>query len=301
MVAPARQRQDRIKSRRERRKQARKARVRRQAVRYVLLVILLIVGSLGIFKVHWSPLDARYDVVVRGNHIVRDEQVKSALRSAMRKPLYILDPRKLESQVEDLEACHKAFVRRYLLPRPHILVQVLEEVPFASFSLSPEEPVSAVIAESGRKIPVNEFPSVYRPPLLICGSPEMKLNAEQVSKWGAWVNYISQLSDQNVVCIDLRNPSNVLVKAGDYNIKLGAVDSSLTRRIARLSSIMTTLQSVSSRLDVIDLSLDSNVPLVVSKTEHKAGDAKAQEVDKEKEAQVESDNGGASGVAASGN
>jgi hypothetical protein len=129
----------------------------------------------------------------------------------------------------------------------------------------------------------------------------MKLNAEQVSKWGAWVNYISQLSDQTVVCIDLRNPGNVMVKAGDYNIKLGAVDSSLTRRIARLSSIMTTLQSVSSRLEVIDLSLDSNIPLVVSKTEHKAADAKAPEVDKEKEVQADPGNGGAGGVIAPGN
>jgi len=269
-------RQDRIRGRRERRKLARQARFRRQVVRYLVLIVLLVVGIYGLRYVPWCIADADRDIVVEGNQVASVDQVRGALLNCVGKPLYGLDPALLERQVRSLEAVRNAFVRRYLFPRPHLLVQVQEEFPWATFASNPEKPPEAVIAESGRIIPLSEFPAVVRPAFRIFGTRELKLSSSQVSQWASWVACIAAQTGQPVDSVDLREPQIIKVQTGDLHLRLGSADSTLTRRIGRLASVMPALGPLRERLEYIDLGLDNNVPMKLTRAIDKPGRPLAQ-------------------------
>lgn len=261
----AEQRREWIKSRRKKRNQTRHARLRRQILRYSLLLLLLTGGAAGFTKLPWHISSPDCEIVVKSNHVVSDQQVRDSLRTSLFAPLYTLDPKQLENQVSELKAVKRAFVRRYAFPEPKIVVEIQEEVPWATFSLSPESPPLAVIAQSGKMIPIKDFPNVEQPPLQIYGVPTMRLTPETVGQWASWISLITQQTNEPVNSIDMRKAFDVRVQNGSYNLKLGTPDMSLTRRLGRICSILGAVEPLKDRLQYIDLGLDNNIPLKVSK------------------------------------
>ena len=59
--------------------------------------------------------------------------------------------------------------------------------------------------------------------------------------------------------VDMRQKENIWVYAG-IPIKIGAADSTLTKRLGRLASIMPLLSKIRG-VEYLDLSLDNNVPI----------------------------------------
>lgn len=255
------QRQERIRGRRQKRKLARMARVRRQVIRYVLLCLLLAGSAAMLTHVPWRIVDPDRDIIIRGNSVASIEQVRGVLASSVGKPLYKLDPRRLEAQVRSLEAVRYAFVRRYLFPRPHLVVDVVEEFPWATLVTDPTRPPDLVIAETGRLIPIQEFPTIHQPSFRIYGTSELQLTMKQVSQWATWMSYIEAQTGQKVGFLDMRHPHDVRAQDGDLYLKVGTADSTLTRRLGRLASVMPSLGPFRDRLEYIDLSLDNNIPL----------------------------------------
>jgi hypothetical protein len=158
-----------------------------------------------------------------------------------------------------------AFVRRYTLPTPRIIVEVMEEFPWASFGTNPDSDPTYVIAESGRFIPIKDFPKVIKPKLQIYGQPGLHLSSKEVAQWATWIAYIEKQTARTVEIVDLRHVQDVRVQAGDLYLKLGSPDASLSRRLARLASLEGPIASVKDRLEYIDLGLDSNIPLKLAK------------------------------------
>lgn len=264
------ERAGRIRGRREKRKQARIARTRREILRYTFLCALLFVGVAGFIKVSWSVADPDIDIKVAGNQVTSAKQVRRALISCLQRPIYTLNPKALEKQVETLPDVQKAFVRRFLFPRPHLIVEVMEEFPWASYAASPDQPVTAVISQTGKFIPIAQFPSVPQPALKIFGKPESQFNETTVAQWSNWVNFISAQTKHPVEYVDMRKANNVEVKTGDLNLHLGTADSMLSKRLARLSSVLPVIASLNKQnIEFVDLSLDSNVPLKISKLSKK--------------------------------
>lgn len=260
------QREGRIKGRREKRKHARVARTRRQVLRYGFLVSLMVIGIAGFIKVSWSVVDPGTDIKVNGNKVVTATQVRHALLPYLHKPIYTLNPKDLEHRVESLADVQKAYVRRYLFPRPHLVVEVMEEFPWATFSAGPDQAPLEVISQTGRMVPISQFPSVPQPALKIFGTTNTHLSDMEVTSWANWVAYISTQAAQPVEYVDLRKPNDIRVKCGELNLRLGSVDSLLSKRLSRLPSILPVLANLSKEnIEYIDLSLDSNVPLKVSK------------------------------------
>lgn len=271
------ERAGRIRGRREKRKMARIARTRRQVFRYTFLVALLIAGITGFIKASWSVADPETDIKVAGNDVTSAKQVRRVLLSSLQKPIYTLNPKDLEKQVETLPDVQKAFVRRYLFPRPHLIVEVMEEFPWASYSPAPDQPVTHVISQTGRFIPLTQFPTVAQPILRIYGKPEEALNERTVAQWSNWVNFISAQTKNPVEYVDMRKPNNIEVKTGELSLHLGSPDSMLSKRLARLSSVLPVLVSLEKQnIEYVDLSLDSNVPLKVSKLPKKKDPAHGQ-------------------------
>jgi len=262
MIMQVQQRQDEIRSRRQRRNLARTARFRRQIFRYLLLFALLS-GGIATFRYVAWPLPQE-QIVVQGNRVVSYQQVNDALAGSNGKLLYRINPQLLEQQVKNLQAVKYAFVRRHLLPTPHLVVDVLEEVPWACLTTGPDLAPHAVIAESGRIIPIDRFPAVTQPTLQIYGLPNLQLNSAQVAQWASWVNYISAQTGRPVNAIDMRNPGEVAIADGELFLKVGNPDSTLTKRLGRLASVMPVMTDLPGSVQYIDLSLDNNIPLKVA-------------------------------------
>lgn len=279
MIVHLQQRQEFIRGRREKRKTARLARLRRQILRYTCLTLLVGVGAAGMTQLPWciSNLDA--DIELHGNVVVADNQIKQTLRNCLGKPLYRLDPSVLEKDVTALPAVRYAFVRRYLLPHPKLKVEVLEEFPWATFYNAPDEPSQAVISQSGRFIPVDEFPAVVQPKLHICGNPGMKLTAAQIANWNSWTAFISEQTGEQIALVDLRCPTAIKVSCPNIELHLGAADSSLTKRLGRLASVMPLTATLKNKLSYIDLSLDSNVPLKIARMDSSTRQVEAKSQD----------------------
>ncbi len=263
---PEEKRQDWIRGRREKRKLARMARTRRQILRYTLLLVMVALGICGFSQLRWSINNLENDVWIQGNKVVSDEQVRDALKGTLHRAVYRLDPAKLSADVCKLPAVRHAFVRRYILPRPHIRVEVLEEFPWATYSSSPEAAPEGVIAETGRFIPLDRFPSVVQPPFRVCGDKALKLAASEIWEWDSWARLIEAQTGQPVMLVDLRVMSAVQAFSGGYELHLGSLDSTLNRRLGRLSSVMPVVANLREDLKFIDLSLDSNIPLKVDKS-----------------------------------
>lgn len=276
VILEANQRREWMKSRRKMRKAARGARTRRQIFRMLLLVGMLFGAGACFTHLPWS-LKSADQVIVHGNAVASREQVFRQLASAMNVPIYRLDPKQLENQIGSLKAVRHAFVRRYALPRPHLVVEVLEEYPWATFSRDPNLPPEAVIAQSGRFIPIAEFPAVVQPKLVIYGQPTLKLTSHEVTQWASWVNYIGAQTGRPVDSVDMRQPFDVRVCDGDLNFKLGMPDGTLTRRLGRLVSILPAVEPLKDKIDYIDMGLDNSIPVKISKNAPKARERALQE------------------------
>lgn len=255
-----------IKSRRQKRKAARHARIRRQVFRGALLLFVMVLGTMGFCQLPWSLTDIDNDIVVRGNLYTPTEQIKKRLStSCLYVPVYRLDPARIEKSLEEFAPVKRAYVRRYGLPHPRLVVDVVEEFPWASLTSSPEAKPHAVIAESGRLIPVAKFPNFPRPALTICGSKALSMESDDVKQWGTWIGYIEAQTSETVSNLDIRRPYDVRVKTTSTQLRLGVPDTTLTHRLGRLASIMPEVKKYGDQIEYVDLALDNNVPLKLSK------------------------------------
>ncbi len=278
-----------IKSRRKQRNQARNARLRRQFLRYVALIGLLYLGGSAIVRLPWAIDNVDSQLTVRGNLVTSRHQIADKVESLVGKPLFKVDPRALEASIAQLPAVKHAFVRRYAFPEPHILVEVLEEFPWATYVPEPGKPPEAVISQSGRLIPLKDFPGIMRPPLRVYGASATKMTSADVNQWASWCNYISQQTKMPVESIDLRNPHDVQVENVALHLKLGSPDNSLTRRLGRLTSVLATIDPLKTNIEYIDLGLDNNIPMKLAKVDPRKEAAKkaAEEAEKKRTSETE--------------
>ncbi len=261
------------------------ARTRRQLFRLSLLVTILFIGLLGFSSFPWAINDLENQIVVRGNVFTSTNQIRTALSGSMYKPLYRLDPQTMEKKVQSLETVKTAFVRRYAFPRPQIIVEVLEEHPWASLIYQGQDPhptamepgadetgessgaakIDAVIAESGRIIPTSKFPRVIQPPLKVYAMNGLKMTQNDVRQWATWVSFIEKQIGEPLDYIDMRKPFDVRIQTKTLALKIGVPDATLTQRLGRLISILPVLKQYQDNLVYVDLSLDTNIPLKVTK------------------------------------
>ncbi len=263
-----------IKSRRKQRNLARTARLRRQFMRFMTLLGLLYLGGSAMVRLPWAIDNTESQLTVRGNYVTSRQQIAEKVEASVGKPLFKVNPRSLEASIAQLPAVKHAFVRRYAFPEPHVLVEVLEEFPWATYVPEPGKPPEAVISQSGRVIPIKDFPGIMRPPLRVYGPAALKMNAGDVTQWASWSNYISQQTHMPVESINLTNPHEVIVENVALKLKLGTPDTSLTRRLGRLSSVVAAVDPLKTNLEYIDLGLDNNIPMKLAKVDPKKEAAK---------------------------
>lgn len=254
-----------IKGRRSRRKFTRHARVRQQLLRYLLIVLILGLTGTFIYKTKWSLDSVNSGVQITGNIFTPEHKVKDIVSKFLAKPVLMIDPRKVEEEVMKLETIKYAFVRRYVVPSPQIVVNVKEEFPFATLVPYHGPKAEFVIAESGRLVPLRKFPGYPKPNLVFYANPQIKMTKQHVKQWGTWIAYIEKQTGEKVESVDLLNKFDAKVKTNKTNIRLGIPDTTLTQRMGRLTSVWKVVEQYRDQLDYIDLALDNNIPLKLLK------------------------------------
>jgi len=122
-----------------------------------------------------------------------------------------------------------------------------------------------------------------RPPLRVYGPAALKMSQADVTQWASWANYISQQTKMPVESINLTNSHDVIVENVALKLKLGTADTSLTRRLGRLTSVLAAVDPMKTTLEYIDLGLDNNIPMKLAKVDPKKEAAKkAAEAEKKK-------------------
>ncbi len=232
-----------------------------------MLSALIFAAFSGFYYLPWTISDAQNQISIHGNNVTSAEQVRATLASAIGKPLYQLDPKQLQRLVCTLPTVRYAFVRRHALPKPGLDVEILEEFPWASFCSDPDSKPEAVISESGRMIPISDFPTITQPQLKLCGPADFKFTPAQVAHWDMVVRLLSAQIGQPVSVVDLRQPMKIVAYCGDLELHIGQDDSALLQRLKRLNSVLPAALALKDKLKFVDLSLDSNIPLKVDRSE----------------------------------
>ena len=272
MNLPVEKRWQWIRSRRQQRKLTKLARLRRQLIRYVVLALLLFLGTAAFYKMSWYlPVDSSNSqaVCIKGNSVASNQQILQALYKSTDLPLFAINPSELENKIERLDIVQQVFVRRYALPYPKLQVEVLEEFPWATLYLNDAPSSQFVIAQSGRLISIHDFSHVYQPALRIYGQSknDIKLVAADVNRWANRIAYIEKQTQSPVFSIDLRDSHNVKIETAKFTIALGSTDSSLTPRLYRLASVLDILASEHKQPSYVNLGLNSNIPVKLAANE----------------------------------
>lgn len=289
MTLPVEKRRLWIKSRRQQRKLTRYARLRRQFFRYVLLLCVL---SLGVFifkRIQCHLYENQSGLEIKGNTVASNEQIFSVLRpQIINTPLFLLDPHELENKIQKLSAIKYAFIRRYVLPKPSLKIEVLEEFPWAAVYVldnkhplridsasnsdsttqkHTEEKAPFVVAESGRLISTSEFPHIFEPALRIYidDISHLHLSQSDIQQWTDRIAYISKQMQCPVTAIDMRERHNIKIETAKFNLVLGNTDSALTRRLNRLPSVLEVLANQHKDPVYINLALNNNIPVKLAK------------------------------------
>ena len=163
-----------------------------------------------------------------------------------------------------------------------MVINVKEEFPWASLVPYHGPVAQFVITESGRFVPLKKFPNYPKPALVIFANPQLKMTKQHVRQWGSWIAYIEKQTGETVKSVDLLNKFDAKVTTNKTVIRLGLPDTTLTQRIGRLTSVWKIVDQYRDQLEYIDLALDNNIPLKLSKEKKVASKTDKKKEDAEK-------------------
>ncbi len=264
MVLDYEVRQEWIKNRRRLRKQSKEASDRRKVLKLIFTLLLLFLSIYGFTKEPWYINNFEKDIIVSGNHVLDASLVRQLVCPFFEKPLFQVNPKAVESRLEQLSIVNKAFVRRYIIPRPKVEILLWEEFPWANLTNNLKNPAYLVVSQTGRIISVNDFPQIEKPKLLVVANENLHLNSAQIVKWQGILDFIASQDNTPVQYLDLTNPFDIRVQTASLNIKLGAIDNTFQKRLLRLPSVLAGIKDYRPKLVYLDLSLDSNIPIKLS-------------------------------------
>ncbi len=264
MVLDYEVRQEWIKNRRRLRKQSKEASDRRKILKLIFTLLLLFLSIYGFTKEPWHINNFEKDIIVSGNHVLDASLVRQLVCPFFEKPLFQVNPKAVESRLEQLSIVNKAFVRRYIIPRPKVEILLWEEFPWANLTNNLNNPANLVVSQTGRIISVNDFPQIEKPKLLVIANENLHLNSVQIVKWQGILDFIASQDNTPVQYLDLTNPFDIRVQTASLNIKLGAIDNTFQKRLLRLPSVLAGIKDYRPKLVYLDLSLDSNIPIKLS-------------------------------------
>ncbi|MEH2297342.1 cell division protein FtsQ/DivIB [Nostoc sp.] len=220
--------------------------------------------TVGLFWVVVQPvwmLKAPKQILMKsGDKLLSDETAQSLLVLSYPQSLWRIEPSAIANSLKKQPTIAEAIVKRRLFP-PGLIIQIQERVPVAVTETPGNKKVTiGLLDASGAWMPLEKYtslnPTSKLPNLKVIGSPK-----QYCLYWTQLHQAISQ-SPVNVMEIDCRNPTNLILKTELGNVHLGAPGPQLSEQIKVLAQMRHLGAKLnSSQIEYIDLK-NPDFPLV---------------------------------------
>lgn len=213
-------------------------------------------------------------LIFKGNLITKDEQIIQKLRMVKvpSKPIYLLNTKNFKDKLQELDPISKVYIRRYWMPS-RLSFTFIEKTPwFLVYNSVKGEPTYS-ITQDGSTIKREYLPlpkayddSVYK---LIFPLYIEKWDEKTLSKYYKLIKLAEELTGEKLIYMDIRDPQDTYIKLAGTLVRLGQVDETVLKRVARLGSIFKSeeVKQMKDKIEYIDLRWEksSNIKEKVSK------------------------------------
>jgi len=246
-------------------------------VKFLLIIFLLWCSSrIAIMHYWYLPQNAfqKYPsqhLKIIGNKITPEKEILSTIQKIPieKKPIYLINTRNYEKEIERLSPVKRAFVRRYWLPA-RFEVTIEEEIPLLTISPNPNAPEIAAITKEGRVISKNYLPvpqKANRTYKILTYDDYTKWSKEEIVFLKTLSQRIEDFSGEKLLYLDIRNKKDVYAQLESIKIRIGEFNSTLKDRIERLNSIMPQIENLKRQTDYVDIRWD-NTTYLKKKSKH---------------------------------
>ena len=248
-----------------------------QQVRALLAFCLAIALCFGLYRFakchYWYLISNVFDdpehnhrVQIEGNLITPNYKIYEALRNVTlpHLPIYLIDTKEMEHNIELLEPVKKAYIRRFGFPA-RFVIRIDERIPV--LTISPNENVHpiAFFTSCGKLISYTYMPlsPEYKTYLVLSygrrGDDYYNWDVKKVNSILYLAKEMERLSGEHVKYIDLRNPKDIYVKLDSALVRIGENDETLYTRIKNIGSILPSLSKLKNKkIKYIDLRWETN-------------------------------------------
>ena len=234
-----------------------------------LIAVLICAFGLKVLKmrswyINYEDLNAAKPWVLKieGNVVTPTYKIVDMIRQTElpNLPLYRLDTRELEQNIEKLEAIENVFVRRFWFPFPaRLLVIVEERTPLFVIAPNNETPPISAVTDDGVFIGRDYMPLSTRfktTKILSYGT-----KGEDYENWGKdrvqelnkLVKAVETYSRENIIYLDIRNPQDVYIQLESVLVRVGAINDTVLKRARRLSATVPQVKAYVGKVKYIDI------------------------------------------------
>lgn len=241
--------------------------IRLRAFLRVVLIALLIYCGYKLYNCKQWYLDTNTfnsiespSIKISGNVITPNYKILNELRRADIKPvpIFLLETKELEQNVESLVPIKKVYIRRYWWPA-RLVVMVDERRPILTIAPSEDVQPIAFFAQGGVLIgrdylPLNPSTKTY---LILTygtrGDDYRNWDEEKVSKIERLARLVEINSGETIEYLDFRDPKDVYIKIQTTTLRLGEFNSTATKRVKSIALLLGQVKKMDKPVKYIDL------------------------------------------------
>ena len=194
-----------------------------------------------------------------GNNITPSYKILNELRRAEIKhlPIFLLETKELEKNVETLVPIKKVYIRRFWWPA-RLVVHVDERIPILTIAPSEDVLPIAFFAQGGVLIGRDYLPlnPAYKTYLILTygtrGDDYRNWDKEKVSKIEKLARLVEINSGEKIEYLDFRDPKDIYIKIQTTTLRLGEFDSTVQKRVKALAPLLGEVKKMDKPVKYID-------------------------------------------------
>ena len=234
-----------------------------------LIAVLICAFGLKVLKmrswyINYEDLNAAKPWVLKieGNVVTPTYKIVDMIRQTElpNLPLYRLDTRELEQNIEKLEAIENVFVRRFWFPFPaRLLVIVEERTPLFVIAPNNETPPISAVTDDGVFIGRDYMPlsTRFKTTKILSygtkGDDYENWGKDRVQELNKLVKAVETYSRENIIYLDIRNPQDVYIQLESVLVRVGAINDTVLKRARRLSATVPQVKAYVGKVKYIDI------------------------------------------------
>ncbi len=235
----------------------------------LLIAALICAFGLKVLKmrswyINYEDLNAAKPWVLKieGNVVTPTYKIVDMIRQTElpKVPLYGLDTKELEKNIEKLEAVENVFVRRFWFPFPaRLIIGVQERTPLFVIAPNNETPPISAVTDDGVFIGRDYMPlsTRFKTTKILSygtkGDDYENWDKNRVQELHKLVKAVETYSRENIVYLDIRDPRDVYILLESVLVRVGEINDTVLKRARRLSATVPQVKAYRGKVKYIDI------------------------------------------------